>query len=380
MIKKLFRPFVMLLLASLCSCGSTEVKEMDSAKEKETAAPILKVFVENSGSMDGYMKDGSELRDAVYALATAMQGNCADTKLYYVNKETLPYRGDLQSFIRDLTPQAFAKAGGYRVASDIPEELDRVMKSANGDTVTMFVSDCMLALPNKVAADWLVNREIDMTNYVQHALKTDADFSVIVMKMSSKFDGGFYFNGAHHFKGIRPYFIWLMGNKYKLDRALKSFDLRESPHNYDQCIAFTQSAPVHFVATNQYGKSKKLKEKRGKYHILLRADLSSTLQPDDVLGNTGSYATTSDKVVVESVKPVKIKNKFTHTLSVTLDADGTGGEQYVTLKTPGVLPWVDGVNDAKGGNPLKTIGIKNLISGVSKAYKTDLTNMTFIIK
>ena len=41
-------------------------------KELPVSTPQIKVYIENSGSMDGYMGDGSQLKDAVYSYVSSL--------------------------------------------------------------------------------------------------------------------------------------------------------------------------------------------------------------------------------------------------------------------------------------------------------------------
>ena len=59
----------------------------------KTGKPYLKVFIENSGSMDGYMCDGSQLKDAIYDYVSDLNRYTEKTELYYINSDTIPYKG-----------------------------------------------------------------------------------------------------------------------------------------------------------------------------------------------------------------------------------------------------------------------------------------------
>ena len=74
----------------------------------------LNVYMENSGSMDGYMCSGSMLKDAVYDYVSDAKKATTVCNLYYINSQVIPYNGPLDSYIKDLTPTSFAKAGGNR--------------------------------------------------------------------------------------------------------------------------------------------------------------------------------------------------------------------------------------------------------------------------
>ena len=61
--------FVLSIFLSLISCRNDKI-EVSSKHINSTinnTSPTIKVFLENSGSMDGYMCDGSDLKDAMYA-------------------------------------------------------------------------------------------------------------------------------------------------------------------------------------------------------------------------------------------------------------------------------------------------------------------------
>lgn len=41
--------------------------------------------------MDGYMCDGSQLKDAVYDYISDLNRNTSSTELYYINSKIIPY-------------------------------------------------------------------------------------------------------------------------------------------------------------------------------------------------------------------------------------------------------------------------------------------------
>ena len=55
--------FVVLLCVS--SCSKIEIKWQSVKSPDEINKTLLKVYIENSGSMDGYMCDGAELKDCL---------------------------------------------------------------------------------------------------------------------------------------------------------------------------------------------------------------------------------------------------------------------------------------------------------------------------
>lgn len=73
----------------------TPIKPCSSVNAK----PSVKVYLDNSGSMDGYMCVGSELKDAVYSYVSSLTPFVQTTQLYYINSQIRPCNKSLQSFI-----------------------------------------------------------------------------------------------------------------------------------------------------------------------------------------------------------------------------------------------------------------------------------------
>jgi hypothetical protein len=102
-VKLLVKVLLVSIMFLNISCGSRNV----TVTWNDVEAPILsnnfklEVFIENSGSMDGYMCTGSELKDAVYSYASSLSSYADTTKLNYINSQIIPYRNDMKSFIRE---------------------------------------------------------------------------------------------------------------------------------------------------------------------------------------------------------------------------------------------------------------------------------------
>ena len=185
-----------LLLFCLFGCSSNSIKVKYSAVESTEVVrkPVLKVYIENSGSMDGYMCDGAELKDAVYGYVSALSSYSDTTRLNYINSQIIPYSGSLKSFARDLTPQQFHISGGNTGNSDISDMLEKILANSGEDVVSIFVSDCILDVPDGNANDFFVNRQIDIRNaFVKH-LQKDKNLGVEIFRLESIFKGWYYYS------------------------------------------------------------------------------------------------------------------------------------------------------------------------------------------
>lgn len=197
--KKLIIPIVLstiIITAAIMTCigGGSKIKL------KWEAVPVLgdikdsielKVYVENSGSMDAYMCAGSNLKDAVFDYVSDLKRLTSSCSLYYINTRVIPFNGDLNTYIKNLTPQSFVSAGGNRANTDLRQIFDTIVKANGKQTVSVFISDCILDVSQN-AIDFLGNCQVSIKNIFNKALTTNPNLGVEIIKLDSKFDGYWY--------------------------------------------------------------------------------------------------------------------------------------------------------------------------------------------
>lgn len=391
--KRLIIPVVVIIIIiviAIFSClgGSSKISiefKPVKATSKEPSSIQLNVYVENSGSMDGYMCAGSNLKDAVYDYVSDLSKYSSQTNLYYINSQLIRCNQPLNEYIQKLTPSSFSAAGGNRTNTDLRKMIDIILRTHKSNVVSIFVSDCILDIPEN-AIDFFGNCEVSIKNSFNEALKKDKDLGVQILRMQSKFNGYWYCGANKEFlKNVkRPYYIWIIGNK----RVLADFNKKVPTDNIiggvqDYC-AYTSSGDVPF----DIDKKRYVINHTGKVNVEILADLSCSLQNAKVLENTGSYST-SDQVAarVINVQPITVKDsKYSHVINVELSNPKTLKSETVTFSYPVLPSWVKSANDDKGvdvkKNIDKTTGIQYLIKGVSDAYKGQSTygSITFNIK
>jgi len=401
-LKKLCPVCFLLLVCMFSSCGKgVKVAWQPVPSGEEGHVGTLKVYLENSGSMDGYMCTGAELKDAVYGYVSALAGYSDTTELNYINSMVIPHKSNLQTFIRNLTPEKFRTVGGVRKNSDLGDMLVRMLGTLKPSDVAVFVSDCILDVPEGNAQDFFVNRQIDIRNAILKQRKKDPEFAVEIICMESKFEGNYYgSDGTTKLEGEkRPYYMWLMGSRSALALLNSKVTLKEIPHGYKYYCAYTPKAVVPFSITNKFGKdgvNAKGKEKdekeialktskKGKYLVQMKADMSQTLQDDSYLQDLKNYQTSNAFLQLESIAPFKGDEDYTHQLTFTIDKNRfkSAAEQMV-LRYPHDVKWVEMMNDDTGknikGNLSKTSGIKYLVMGVADAYKDEKQLAEIIFK
>lgn len=346
--------------------------------------PILNVFIENSGSMDGYMCDGSEFKDAVYSYVNNLNRYADTTKLFFINSNIIPYNNELSGFVKDLNPQSFRRAGGNRSNSDIGEMLEKIIKSVSDTTVSVFISDCILDLPQN-AMNFLNIKKEEISNCIYNKRKSLPNLSVKILKMQSKFNGMYYYsrgmgNPERIINKKRPYYIWLIGTNNNLSFFENKVSSSEIKYEFMNEIAFSPYIAVPFEVSNK-GQSKVLNAINGKYEILIKADFRPTLSINTDIENINNYQAYSPDVKVCEVRKITAESLYSHYIKVLIEEETRVREENIRFKTSGIPQWVIETNDTSGcdikKNMNKTTGILSLIEGVADAYKEETINTNF---
>ncbi len=162
----------------------------------------LNAFIENSGSMDGYVRGATEFESAIYSLLGAMNSEdlVSNLRLNYINNQIIPFEeaGEgqlndrLRRFIADLEPEEFKRRGGDRSNSDLRAVIKTSMEKSGGSSVSMLISDFILSFSTGSNIEESLTRErISITNDVREHMKNNPDFGMVVLHLQSRFEGLF---------------------------------------------------------------------------------------------------------------------------------------------------------------------------------------------
>lgn len=383
--------------------------------ETKLTAPTIKVFVENSGSMDGYVKGATDFENAVYSYLSDLQladlGVKKDSissknsmELYYINSKVLPFAPDVKAFINALEPTVFRQRGGNRGTSDMSEIIDTILAQTEDNDVSVFVSDCIFSPGNQYrvrdnADEYLVAQQIGIKGNVVEKLNSMPDFSFVALRLTSQFDGIYYnkFDERTTINNERPFYIWLMGNRAHLKTIIKQVDFANIRGNGVKNL-FMVSKPISSISYNislpQPGNGKyeieksdphavanaKTEGKGGssRFQVGISVNFSNILLPDEYLMNPDNYVVSNKAYGVEVAKYSGPRpDLYTHTIKLNLlQPVLSKGAIKISLKN--TLPqWINDCTDDSGldinapGAMDKTYGLKYLLGGVYDAYASN---------
>lgn len=382
--KKLLVPIVIctiivIVVISTCVGGGSKIKlqwdavlppgELNDSIE-------LKVYVENSGSMDAYMCAGSNLKDAVFDYVSDLKRLTTSCSLYYINSKVILYNGDLNSYIKDLTPQSFAKAGGDRSNTDLRVIFKKIISANSKQTVSVFVSDCILDIPEN-ATDFFGNCQVSIKNTFNEALSSNPDLGVEIIKLESKFDGYWYcgHNSTHLTDVKRPYYIWVIGDQRYLAEFNKKTPVENIIGGIKEYSAYAAPQKIPF----DMNRSTYVTNHSGKINVEVLVNLRGSLQSSDLYKNTAQYKSANpSQVSVVSVSEITdALSPYSHVITLEIDNPETLKLETLTFSYPYLATWVSESDDTTGANIKdnldKTTGLMALIKGVAEAYKNSTT-------
>jgi hypothetical protein len=361
----------------------------------------INVFLENSASMDGYVKGVTDFENAIYNLLGdfKISGLCDSLNLNYINSKPIAFPPDVQDFIAKLEPSTFQQRGGDRSVSDLKNILKTVLTKVNNKNAAVLISDFVFS-PGKNAnsQEYLNNQGVGIKIDFAEKLKV-YDLSVAIIQLQSNFDGFYYDknNKPISFNGRRPYYIWVFGSTQQISSILNKKILDNIKGGYSNrfvlhAIKGTSELNYRIEYSPKIGNfsAKQLNKKviteavaskehqnKGLFGFNVALDASSCLQDLKFFSDTGNYAISNNKYRLQ-IELIKDKNNpslsnYTHLLKLqtselreeTLKIDIVG-------KTPGWVLSSTSTDDSYMSNDTneqqKTFGLKYLVEGVTDAF------------
>lgn len=390
------------------------IKDFNDCKAKwekvYNIPPIYNVYIENSGSMDGYVKGATHFETSVYNYLSDIKisGLTDSLNLFYINSRAIPFGSDIADFIEKLEPSTFRERGGDRKTSDISNILKTILNSHKSDkTVSILVTDGIFS-PGKYkrdekgelikdesrkpipidATEYLTNQEIGIkTSFAEH-LKKHKNTAVMVYQLESKFNGKYYdkLDNPTQINEVRPFYIWIIGDmKYlkKLREKIPDEKLQERSYkkwlnvftimpcnqNIEYRVSggnskdFKYDKNNHKVITNLGSAGRK-----GMYGFNVKADFSKMLLENSYIQTPSNYENSSEFKL--TITPDNKSSQYTHTLTFEANNKKFKGKS-INVKLKSKLPeWIEKTNDNDGSQAVKhkTYGIKQQLNGVYDAF------------
>lgn len=406
------------LVAVMTACGGgppvpVPVNPGNTVVESVLNAPATKcvynIYVENSGSMYGYVKGVTEFEQSVYSYLSDIKISeiCSEMNLYYINSVMHKQPADVEDFIYRLEPNTFKAKGGNMATTDISNIIGNILDSHGKDTVSILISDFVFSPGSGVNADeYLLNQQIGIKNHFAYKQKSNPSLAMMLYQLSSKFDGKYYDrnNKPYNINHQRPFYMMIIGDSHHLKTlsdeiakdkikgsgVINSYSVSRSVSNVDYGIlTMPKIGSYNPDPASPLTSIKKAKIDRRnqntKFMMSIGVNYSNLLLDDDYLMDPANYEI-SNKSFIVSVDRANNNTKYTHIIKLSLSPQLAnlykGPLSIQLLKQPS--SWSEDVTnpDDVGVQNIttdKTYGFKYLVGGVYDAYNSEKAYAKFNI-
>jgi len=383
----------------------------------------LHVFIENSGSMNGYINQASDFQMAVGRAIQLMKFKYGEDniKTYYINQEIRerkrPDGTDVYQFVqgmldkKDFTTSGTGKADKGTTATDLNNIVKKVLEKVDENNTAVLVSDFVYSLQsNKGVTTSLLYgcQNLTMSAFLEKSKNLgNTSIATNLIQLYSLFDGKYWHwekptgNGYVKLNCIRPYYMCVLGTDDNVKdfnhdiniEELKGYKNQFTISNKDVSDAnYTVFDTKYKVGSYRHDKSpaihsvtKASKNNVSKFEMGIAIDLSDfSMSESDKLDvanysvDYGNYEISKiEKIDTTLLAPLDKKlirdNHCTHAIIVS----ATGFPNNISISIKRNLPqWVrnasstdDRTISTDKQEQLKTFGIAYFVKGISDAYK-----------
>ena len=394
--------------------------------------PVVNIYIENSGSMDGFVNGITSFKDAIGKMLAKLKYYYDEdnVQIFFIRNDKAKSKkeGEKLNVVKACESDIsnFANAIDVRWREDIPNRghntnLNNIFKEllnrTDEKTITILFSDCIYSIGSGGVEDLLSHEKWTTYDaFLSHSKKNNGSLATTIVKMKSFFNGWYYpytgDNKRFSFKGELPYYICVLANQEILADFNNKIKLGKGEiDGYDNkyVLAHSESANLYYsvlMATENKGRFKQNRDfcsssyvhgikdidlKPNKhtgapFTFAVALDMKNVDVEEDYLLDTRNYTLTEDNFKVVKVERVekgivnandwqRIKdNNPTHIVVVEAkDMHWTNVRLGIALKKQ-VPGWIEdcSILDDTGASKLeggKSFGLKYWIYGISEAYE-----------
>jgi hypothetical protein len=422
-----------LILFSECNGQSRKGKNSKATVDTAVKSQIIgdtkkieaiNVYIENSGSMDGYVNGNTEFKGAIRDLLVMMKFHYDESKIkiFYINSEIHDalIGIDLVNFAQTINVKSY-KTGNTR-STNLNHVFKLILDKTDDKTVSILFSDCIYSISGSETVNWLSNaKSLTKDAFLSKSKQSGIDMMTAIVKMKSKFNGTYYnkdyrgpVDAGKHSKRLngeqRPYYICMIGNKdiltdFNSKIELKTGKIEGFDNKYILSAGDSQSI-YYSVLQSTFNEGRfRLLRKRGERAIhgiesvelprgvsqltfAIAIDFSSIYVEDDYILNPSNYDVLTDNFTVKEIFHVD-KNQIsandwnriadakpTHIILLKAKSKSVSDVSFVLKKQ--MPEWIEQSSTSDDTDIHqcldKTFGFKYMIEGIAEAYQAIYPN------
>ena len=434
-------------LCLLCSCirqGNRErhsstsqsdslVVELSSSTSKsdiskpDPSSGFVHVFIENSGSMNGFINNTSDFEVVIANQITLLchYYGMDNIRLYYINQGVYPQVShastpdELIDFASDMLKKDRFKSVGKVGSTFLNDILKMALDSVDENSISIVISDCIYSVAGEGSSYALLGKAGKKTqsNFLEKS-KTLKSLSTSLIQLTSDFKGGYWDykhpigSASANLNCQRPYYLCVMGTHENVIAYNKNVNVSSMVGYKNQyTISNLDVSGTNASIMNVFGKSgsfrpdgngdkitsvSKVQERNGGgFELAIGVNLSDYTMSDDDKLDVSNYTIDGNYVIIgiDKVDGIRLSdprdqkiveaNGLTH--FIKLRSTGFPGDFTLNIKraTPSWVEKYTSTDDTHIGTDEteqeKTFGLSYLVNGITDAYMvmaTDKNNFT----
>jgi len=367
-------------------------------------------FLENSGSLKGYVNGDTDFKTSLTALAHLPDFDKSKKTFYFINgkKENCEVEfigNNSETLEKGLISKKYNKS-----YSDLTKMFEVALDSSQNNNISILITDGLYDVGESDNPKKALEKEVEITQETFRNKLNNSDIETIIIKAYSNFNGSYCFassSGSQLINQQRPYYIFIFGNS-KLLNKLNEETFNKKVKGFANIARFIklEKKEIPYQATNKNKLGDFRPDRRGLNKLInvesdrngqgfqfsYATDFSSLPYSDLYLETIENYSCSDDNYEVVSVTKIKKKiyeiTSFIPTHLITVSTQNSPYcELSVSLKN--VVPiWIVNTNSDNesniDNNTTQTFGFKFLTNAISEAYlymnrENKITNFTFEI-
>lgn len=376
---------------------------------------FINIYIENSGSMNGYVNGNTEFKNAIRDLFVLLKYNYGEKNISvnFINSAIYPtaVEGDIVAFSKALNTKTF-KVGNTN-ESNINDIFKQVLSKTSKDTIAILLSDLIYSIGGGETESLLSDQKSLTKDAFLTKFKKNEKVATSVIKLNSAFNGNYYDknNKRTMLDGVqRPYYITIVGSndfmdnfnsKIKFDKSsVAGFEnrfnlsLKDYSQNLQFSVVNTDEDAGRYRPNKAYTQNGVVKgieavsvDRNSNFIFSVALDLSQIPVEDSYILNKENYFVKDANYKILAIHPYsdkKIKanslnmikrNKFLPTHYIVFQAAEKSFNNLNFTLEKRLPKWVSETSTTDDTdsnlNKNKTFGIKYLIEGINEAYNIE---------
>lgn len=375
----------------------------------------VNVYLENSGSMNGFINQNSEFQDAFQKLTALVKHHYEEENLSmnYINTKIhprpVPTNIDLLDFAEQLVkPKQFRSVGNVG-STDLNNIIDMILDETENNEISILISDCIYSISGAgTTTSMLATCKNKTFDHFLEKSKACPDLSTLVIAMNSSFCGNYWDykhpsgHASQQLNCRRPYYICVFGSSSSVVKFNEKINITEL-NGYSDRLLLTNVDKIsvdYNTLTTSYKTgqfrvktpntlSSVRKSGNGAFEFSIAANLSTMPMTAAEKENASNYETSSPHYTISRIIPIednlqgispndKLAIQEIHaTHLICVENQGPLSPATLQIRVKNTLPaWVSNISSVDDtaigtdkSEQARTFGLEYFIKGIFDAYR-----------